>query len=553
MQKPARKRNLARAAGSSRPPNVTIVGAPRRAFTRGLSEAIDADAGRVVSIFNEAETGRVARLIDLYKATRIVDSRLNSVCNARVLGVVGRPIVWKCPAGYENDADAKDNAEKLTRLWSSQQRTAKTIGHLAHGALEGHAFGELHYFDDADTGWVSSRIEPVRANRLLWNDQERPEFLQEPNLTKGIPLDDGPDKWIFHAPGAGASDYPWRLGAMRSRIIPSTVKRFTARAWIQLLERWGQPQVAAFIEDDGSRSDSGQSLEDLTVAALRDLGTDWRAAFPKSVELKEIAVSVSDALHKTFIEMQNIEDAIAILGQNLTTEVSGGSFAAAAAHRHVRYDILAADCMELAETLTDQWAEPLIRFNRPGTPVPYAEFVLTPKRELTTAEYQSGLFDRDTVALSMGHEAEADGKGRRFFPAAVTTAPTSTDEASPSRPSDSGAGPATDDVQPGAVAVPSAEDAPAEDAALSVAPDEKAADTALTGIQGERLEAIVLNVKNGVYPASVGKLLIKGTFPALDPVFVDELMAAVTDSGIVPQAPAALPENPSAAVPAGEE
>jgi hypothetical protein len=528
---------------------------------RGLVEAIDADSPRVVSIFNEAETGRVSRLIDLYKGTRIVDSRLNSVCNARILGIVGRPIVWKCPAGYENDSTAKDNAEKITRLWNSQKETAKTIGHLAHGTLEGHGFGELHYYDDRDTGWTAARIERVRASRLLWNDQEKPEFLQDPYGTKGIPLADDPDKWIFHAPGAGASDYPWRLGAMRSRIIPSTIKRFTARAWISLLERWGQPQVAAFVEDDGSRNDSGQSIEDLVVDALRALGTDWRAAFPKGVELKEISVNVSDTLHKTFIEAQNIEDAIAILGQNLTTEVSGGSFAAAAAHKHVRYDILAADCVELAETLTDQWAEPIIRYNRPGTPVPYAEFVLTPKRELTTTEYQVGLFDRDTVALSMGHEAEPDGKGRRYFQGAVLTGtPASADT---STPSNSGPGASAPDTkQPGLISLPSAPAEPAPEEpkdpavdnestdAIEVTPGEKAADTALTGIQGERLEAIVLNVKNGIYPPAVGKLLIKGTFPGLDEHFVDELMSAVSEAGIAPPAMAETPENPSASAPA---
>ena len=557
MGKPARKRSVARDTGQAKPSRASIAQPSKRPHVRGLSEAIDADASRVVSIFNEAETGRVARLIDLYKGTRIVDSRLNSVCNARILGIVGRPIVWKCPAGFENDATAKDNAEKLTRLWNSQKHTAKTIGHLAHGALEGHAFGELLYFDDVDTGWVSARIAPVRANRLRWNAYERPEFLQDPYGTAGIPLDDAPDKWIFHAPGAGASDYPWRLGAMRSRVIPSTIKRFTARAWISLLERWGQPQVAAFVEGDGARNDSDERIEDLVVDALRALGTDWRAAFPKGVELKEIAVNVSDALHKTFIEAQNIEDAIAILGQNLTTEVSGGSFAAAAAHRHVRYDILAADCMELAETLTDQWAEPIIRYNRPGTPVPYAEFVLTPKRELTTVEYQLGLFDRDTVALSMGHEAEADGKGRRFFQGAMLAGTPASAETS--SPSNSGPGASAVDTGPGVIGLPAAPTKPATEEPdvepeataepLDIAQASKAADTALTGIQGERLEAIVLNVKNGVYPPSVGKLLIKGTFPGLDMAFVDELMSAVSDAGIAPPTLVATPENPSAALP----
>ena len=107
-----------------------------------LNEAIDADTRRVVSIFNEVEsTGRTARQIDLYKGTRRIDSRLNSVCNARILSISGRPLQWKPPAGFETDAVANENARILT-----QQGFLR----LADGIDVGHAHGK--------TGWAVAGV-----------------------------------------------------------------------------------------------------------------------------------------------------------------------------------------------------------------------------------------------------------------------------------------------------------------------------------------------------------------------------------------------------------
>jgi hypothetical protein len=513
----------------SKPTRSTIVRPPKSKYTRGLNEAIDADAGRVVSIYSEAETGRIARLIDLYKGTRVIDGRLNSVSNARVLSIVGRPIVWKAPRGFETDAEVVDSAAKLTRLWDSQRRMTKVIGHLAHAVLEGPALGELHYEDDARTGWVTARIEPVRSNRLMYVD-EKPHFLQDSNDRDGIPLADAPEKWIFHQPGAGAADYPWRLGALRTRIIPSTIKRFTLRAWISLLERWGQPQIAAFYDPDMNPGGTGDDPATLITDALKIMGVDWRAAFPKGTEITPIPVSVSDALHKTFIDAQNVEDAIAILGQNLTTEVTGGSFAATAAHRRVSHDILAADWAELAETITDDWAARVMHYNRPGVPVPYAEAVLTPKREIGVAEYQADLYSAQYTQTSNGHDAEP-GPIRFYSMGRPSAAPLAgsqpTGEAPPSAPSVSGPGASTADNPVGVVPVAApVADAPATLPGGEAAGAPKAAEAALNGAQVSSLMDIVKSVAAGEIPRATGIELITAAFP-IDQTKAEKIMGTV--------------------------
>ncbi|GAG30043.1 unnamed protein product, partial [marine sediment metagenome] len=51
----------------------------------------------------------------------------------------------------------------------------------------------------------------------------------------------------------------------------------------------------------------------------------------------------ADSMHSVYINAMNIEIAMSILGTNLTTEVQGGSFAAAQTHMEVREDIIESD------------------------------------------------------------------------------------------------------------------------------------------------------------------------------------------------------------------
>lgn len=432
---------------AERPP-ASAIPVARRSYRSTRNEAVSAIPPHVLAIFeNAGTTGDTSRQTRFYKSARILDSRLDAVCATRTLAVQGRPVVWKPPPGFEGDTEAKRIAENVSRLWNSTRRTVPALGHLAHGVLEGHAGLALEWVTDKLTGWHRPEflIEHSQSEYFIWDpDVIEPWFsvdsraVGSPSDT-AFPLRDRPDQFIFFSPVSGRADYPWRRGALRACVIRSLLKRLNIGHWSALLERWGQPQVVAIVDYDTARQEgqSNQELEDEILSMLRDIGSDWRASMPKGVELVSIPVTVAEQLHKLYVDWANTEDAIAILGQNLSTEAQGGSFAAAAAHNRIRNDILAADCLELAEALTDQWAEPVVRHNWPGSPVPYAEFVLAPKRELTTAEYQVGLYTADEVRMSQGHEAEPDGRGRRYFGASNPTAGSPTAD-EPSKPSDTG-------------------------------------------------------------------------------------------------------------------
>lgn len=506
-------------------PEQTILSEPKRKRRRrATNEIISADPAFVVGIFDEAETGNVRRLINAEKDTRLLDSRLDAVCSARTGAIQNRPLIFKPPPGYEDDRDAKEIATRMARLWNSTPRTVPMLGHLAHGVLEPHGIAELVWTTDVATGWWKAIPQFVHPNQVGWNQDVKLVRVTDEKPWPGVPLTEADrDRYIFHSPVGGRSDYPWRRGAMRARLIPSLLKRVGARGWISMLERWGQPQIIAKADDDND-----PALAQAVLDALRDIGIDWRAKFPKGVEIQEIAVSVSETLHKNFIDWANTEDAIAILGQNTSTEVAAGSFAAAMAQSKVRYEILATDCIELAETITDQLVEPTCRYNGWDI-VPYAEFVITPTRELTVADYQAGLVTRDQWALSNGHEAEPDGKGRRFYPVPVAVGSQPTGQPAPSRPSDSGS--TQPDAPVGAVPLPKDSPASADAVVEGAAAAGDVAGLGLNGAQIKELKQLVIDVATGVLPRPSALGIIAVAFPT---VTSEQAAAMLPDPSFMP-------------------
>lgn len=378
--------------------------------------AIDADLGKLNGIFELAAVGQTRQLIDTYKSTYIRDSRLYAVARTRVHAISARPWVLKPPPGMGDDVEAKDIAQRVTTILNEVSGFAKLMATLGYGAVEGFAVAQHQWRTNARGEWVS-QPKWIHSNRFAW-DMDSLELCKcEPDQDRppGVPLSSWPGKFVVHSPAAGAADYPWYRGAMRSRIIPSVTKRFGLKWWLKMLERWGQPQLYATIDPD-LREGVGDEVD----AALRAMGSAWFARFPQGTELKSVDAPVEPQLHSTWIDWHNTEDAIALLGQNLTTEVTSGSFAAAAAHQKVRLDILAADLAELAETIVDQWIRWIVYYNWPGAPVPRLDFVLAPQGDITVQHYQAGLFTADEVRAAMGFDAEPDGRGSRYFVAPPT-------------------------------------------------------------------------------------------------------------------------------------
>ena len=389
--------------GPRKPPSTRVVPGGTSTRRGNFDPARDASLEKSAATMARCFQGQVSEYIDLCKSTRRCDTRLNAVAVKRILAMQGRRWAIKPPPGYAKDRDAIENCALVTTHFNETRRFASMLGHLGHGVLEGHAGLQHNWYRNA-RGETATQPTEVHARLFGWNVETGQAGVYTGATTSSwrstqslTYLDDAPCEFVFHNPVAGCSDDPWLRGALRSRILPSITKRRGTAWWLKMLERWGQPQVVAIKgADDGS--EGGEENDDEYLRMLRAIGSDWRAVLPTGTTIETISADIHPELHQLWVQKCDADDAIQILGQNLSTEVAGGSFAAARAHSWVLATILEADLAELSETITDYWIEPIIRFNRPGSPIPYLEINPSPLSEITPADM-----------------AIVDSKGRRPF------------------------------------------------------------------------------------------------------------------------------------------
>lgn len=390
-----------------------------------VDEASRTDPDNIVGILREADVGQTRRLIDAIKSARAKDSRLDGVSAMRVTVIGSRRYVVRPAIGYENNLDHLHHVAAMQQMLSARRvQFVKNCQHLAHGVLEPHAVLEHQYFTQSVETTVRGqrRVEVVWNSAPVWRHPRRFTWKQDgPNAGEiakadlgvdpwdGTPLSNYPGKFIVHTPIAGRSNYPWMRGACRVRLVGSIAKRAGVKWWLSALERYGQPQLVGYVND------GDQNLVDALMSGLRKLGPDWRMILPQGAKIEAIDAPVNSDLHYKFVDWQNQEDAIHILGQNLSTEVKGGSYAAAASQERVRADIAGNDLSELDETIDDQWISPLWHYNWPGEPAGTIEHQLSASTPWTLADYQAGLCTADEYRADNGHDPEPDGAGRRYY------------------------------------------------------------------------------------------------------------------------------------------
>ncbi len=363
-----------------------------------------------------ADLGDTSRMIDVFSDARDRDGFLNGVASKRAISMMGRPIVFKPQDGLENDKEALAAAQLVRETLLVRSLGFRSqLQHLSSASLNGYGALEKIWTGSREGEYVPHLVDRrSHPNRFGFHrDTLELGFYVGGRYGWEIePLSNYPDSFISHLPVIGQSDYPWRRGALRSCIIPSFIKRNGIKYWLTLAERFGMPQVYATTDLDAD-DESTSSTKALLERSLKSLSRYWYAVFGKEVEIHKIEGSgEADAeVHKALTEWAKIEIAISILGQNLTTEVQGGSFAASETHRWVADDIFIADAVELAETITQQLCEPIIRFNMPGAPVPICEINTGRKQVFKTEHYLNGLCNADEMRHTMGHPAKPEGTG----------------------------------------------------------------------------------------------------------------------------------------------
>jgi len=308
------------------------------------------------------------------------DDRVLAVLNTRVLGLLGLPRT----IAASNTADrrrgkrvAAEVAEKFDQYAPSEIMATA----LRWAVPMGFALMEVLWYGDED-GW-SFELRPWHPQFVYYRvDLRKYHVITGDGIVEVNP---GDGKWFLYAPHGFYRG--WMQGAVRGIAQPWIGKLYAFRDWLRYCEVHGLP-TRCIMGPTGA----DEPEKDAMFNSIQTMGTDTTLFLPQGVNESGQSwdfklVEAQDQSWQTFKnqeEMCEKKIAITILGQNLTTEVSGGSYAAAKVHGQVRQDYLEADARTLAQEFRRQVLRPWAAYNY-GDPdlAPMLSWDVTPPDDRT--------------------------------------------------------------------------------------------------------------------------------------------------------------------------
>jgi hypothetical protein len=283
------------------------------------------------------------------------DDRVMATLGSRRAGLFGRDIRFR-PA---NDSKA---AKEVLDAWT--EHWPQFSGDSSLGIMSDYEV--LMGFSDAQLVWDTTKTwKPYmrhwhpRFEYWNWDVRKLIALSQDGQ----VPIVPGNGKWVHHS--RFGVERCWIRGAIRAVAEP-----FLGRHWARRdLFRWSEKHGLAIVlastpmsADPGERSQFVQQVANIgsETTVLLGKGVDEHNSY--GLELLE-ANSLGWEGFIGAIDNCDMAIVLALLFQNLTTEVKGGSFAATSAHMDIRDSGIQDDNAAWRSTIHDQVARPFAFFN----------------------------------------------------------------------------------------------------------------------------------------------------------------------------------------------
>ncbi len=288
------------------------------------------------------------------------DSRVQSAMQSRVGGLMGRELRHLIPAKYKDSSIAKECHDAWCEHWPSMATEPVMRDMLSWGVGLGFQASQM-LWDQSKPIWKPYLVPfHPRFTFYQWQLREIIAVTQD----GPVAITGGDGHWVLHAPAGRIRG--WMQGAVRAIAPWWLARNYALRDWARYSERHGMPIGKA-------SSPTGGDPEHIAAwrTALAQLGQESILQLPSSdnpefgkfdFEWLETDGSGWQGF-KELIAQCNAEITLAVLGQNLTSEVKEGSFAAARVHADVRQAILEADARALSQTIYTQIARPYALVN----------------------------------------------------------------------------------------------------------------------------------------------------------------------------------------------
>ena len=320
---------------------------------------------RLAEIFKEADAGDILRQAELFEEMEEKDPHLFSQLQTRKNAVTGLDFEI-IPFDSDDERD-KEIAEFVEAQINGIEGLEDIMLDLLDAVGKGFAVSEIMWSYEGGRG-VGGDIRSRHQKRFFWDDEDAFKVRTD-EAPEGIELPK--NKFILHRYKA-RSGHPSRAGVLRVVAWMYLFKNYTLKDWVAFCEVYGMPLRLGKYQPGASEDDKRALMQ-----ALAQIGSDAAGIFPDgtTIEFVNTEKASSTDLYERLARYCDEQISKAILGQTLTSDSGGGSYAQSKTHNDVRHDLTVADCKALAATLRRDLIRPLVLFNYgDDTRVPYIRF-----------------------------------------------------------------------------------------------------------------------------------------------------------------------------------
>lgn len=318
---------------------------------------------RLAQIFREADQGDIMRQMELFEEMEEKDAHLFSQLQTRKNAVTG--LNYEIIA-YSDDEYDKEIADFVEKELEAIEKFEDILFDLLDAIGKGIAISEIMW--KIEDGKVSiGDIKQVPQKKFFWDSEDKFKVMTQ-EFPSGIELEE--NKFIIHRYKA-KSGHPSRAGILRVVAWMYLFKNYDIKDWVSFCEVFGMPIRLGKYNPSASEEDRASLMR-----AVISIGTDAAGIIPDgtSIEFVESNKGTSINLYESLARFCDEQMSKAVLGQTLTSDGGGGSYAQSKTHNEVRHDLTESDCKSLASTLKSYLIKPLVLFNFGIDRVPTIKF-----------------------------------------------------------------------------------------------------------------------------------------------------------------------------------
>ncbi len=299
-----------------------------------------------------ATQGDYSLAADLVNDLIADDDCVGGVMAVRVAAVLSAPLTFEHGVGRSKKQPVKA-LEALEDWWAMFSKPELSLL-LLWGFLFGIGLGQLVYRDEQGElyqrdGRIVPRLKTWSPRHLRRDPMSGDWYLDLAG--KRVPITPGDGEWIMLTPHGGQD--PTGFAPWRSIALHALMRAFA------ILDSGRRGEVSTILVAAGPPGTKiGNENRDALAKELRALGRDAAVVFEGGLDLKNLSLEGSHKIFESQWDHAEKSIAIRLVGQNLTTHGSQGTYGATAVQELVRQDVKEGDADTVGDTLHDQGTVP---------------------------------------------------------------------------------------------------------------------------------------------------------------------------------------------------